>query len=199
MWFQDFSKHKELIKLIMEVRPQIQAYYKSKSKPKERILLAPKFKDLHLGYSIKFDKINEATKLPSKPSSQRVLEFDSKGPIAFHVFGLNKNKPQLLQSMISEKRINDFYAALAKIKEKVKDETKGEIRFLAVPSLNVQSVWIHFDEPGMDGFSMITRFDPEDEELMGEVKYRQYLFEQKKRLESSGNKKGDIEGEKMAG
>ncbi len=197
MWFQDFSKHEELIKPIMEVRPQIEAYYKSK--PKERILLDPKFKDLHFGYSIKFDKISEATKLPAKPSSLRVLEFDNNGPIAFHVFDPNKKKPQLLESMISVKRINDFYEALEKIKEKVKDETKGEIRFLAVPSLNVQSVWIHFDEPGKDGFSLITRFDPKDEELMGEAKYKHYLFERKKRLESSGNKTGDIEGEKMGG
>lgn len=197
MRFEDFSKHEELIKPIMEVRPQIEAYYKSK--PGGRILLAPKFKDLHWQYSIKFDKINEATKLPSKPSSQRVLEYDNNGPIAFHVLNLSKKKPELLESMISEKRINDFYAALEKIKEKAKDETKGQIRFLNVPSLNVQSVWIHFDEPGKDIFSMITRFDPKDEELMGEAKYQHYLFGRKNQLENSGNIDGGIEGEKMGG
>lgn len=197
MWFEDFSKHEELIKPILNVRPQIEAYYKSKSK--ERILLAPQFKDLHLQYSIKFDKINEATTLPSKPSSHRVLEFDNNGPIAFHVLSLSKKKPELLESMISEKRINDFYNSLEKIKEKVKDETEGKIRFLTVPSLNVQSVWIHFDEPGKDGFSLITRFDPKDEELMGEARYKHYLFERKKRLEKSGTKNEGVEGERMGG
>ena len=203
MWFDDELISDKLIKPILESRPLIEAYYKSdaylKSKGKIRSLLTPKFSHLHFVYSVSFDSIKENFKLPSKPISQRILERDENGPIAFHTLSLDQNKPQLLDSMVTEKRINDFFAAVNKIKEKVKDETKGKIRYLSIRSLNVKSVWLHLDESGNDGFSLMTRFDPKQEELMEEKKYRKYLVDSKNRIEGFKNIVGGLDDEKAGG
>jgi hypothetical protein len=203
MWFDDDSIDEKLIKPILKVRPLIEAYYKSeayfKSAGKVRTLLTPQFKNLHFGYSIKFESIKDGFKLPGKPTTQRILEHDANGPIAFHVLTVSNKKPELLESMVNEKKINDFFEALKKIQEKVKDETKGKIRFLTVPSLNAKSVWLHFDEPGNDGFSLITRFGPKDDELMGETKYKKYLDERKKEVEAFAKITGGLEDEKSGG
>jgi len=158
MWFKQLSDHAPLADPLVEVRQLLQRHYEKSG----RALSAPIYSNLHSGYFMTLDEIGAKAKFPNEPKSLRLVESDSNGPIALHELSLDKDKPRLLATFVDPRYTSNFDQAILKIKSHVKDETKGEIRHLSVPALNVEAVWLHFDEEKHDRFALTRNFNAKD-------------------------------------
>jgi len=185
MWFKDLSEHEDLVKPIAEIKPLLEKYYKDSG----RVIFASEYSMLHYRYILPLKQITKQTKLPVKPTNLRVLESDIAGPIAFHEVSLVKNKPELFETFMDKRFFSDFNNAVLRLKSKEKDETKGEIRQLSIPALNVDALWLHYGGGKVDKFVLIREFDLKDKEVYDENKFLILLNDLKYKM---GKMKGQM-------
>ena len=185
MWFKKLSDHSVLINPVAEIRPLLKKHYEDLGRP----ISTAVYSMLHYRYVMTLKQIKPEAKLPVKPTSLRLLESDANGPIAFHEVSLNSNKPGLLETFISPKYIMNFQNAILKIKEIDKDETKGEIRLLSVPALNVEAVWLNYEGTQPEKFALIWEFGSNDKQLFTKDQFLILLNQMKYRL---GKVKGEM-------
>lgn len=185
MWFRELSDHSGLINPVAEIRPLLKKHYEALG----RIISKAEYTMLHYRYNLTLKRITFKSKFPLKPTSLRLLESDANGPIAFHEVSLGKKNPKLLETYLSQSYILNFQKAISKIKEIDKDENKGEIRLLSIPSLNVEAVWLYDKGAEVNLFANIWEFSSKDQKVYSENDFLTLLNELKYRL---GKIKGEI-------
>ncbi len=179
MWFKKQSEYKDLLQPIKGVFPLLKKDYTEKG----RIIKATEYSKLHDRYVLTLEEIKPNAELPKKkPVSMRVVESDKNGYIAIHDVSPNNKKPRLFMTFFSESKFENFEKAIEKIKIKNKDESKGELRVLNVPALNVEALWLHFQNGEGDVFAITANLTPKDEELLTEGEFVYYLNFKKNNL-----------------
>ena len=135
-------------------------------------------------------QVTPDAKLPEKPSRLRLLESDAGGPIAIHEVSLNKEKPELLETFYSQTYLKNFQSAIIKMRKKEQDETKGEIRYLSIPALNVDTLWLYYGGKNVDGFISIWDIGIKEKEIYSEDKFLPFISDLKYKLNKMRGPKG---------
>lgn len=185
MWFKEKKEHAALLDPVAQIRPFLQKHYENLG----RTVANTEYDMLHYRYVMTLKQVSSDAKLPEKPTSLRLLESDAMGPIAIHEVSLNKKKPALLETFFSQTYLKNFQNAVKKMKIKESDETKGEIRHLCIPALNVDTLWLHYGGSDVDGFVSIWDQDTKDKEIYTEDKFLLLMGDLKYRL---GKMKGEM-------
>jgi hypothetical protein len=175
MWFKQQKNFEALLKPIEEVNSLV----KEELLKKGRAIDKTEYSLLHDRFVLTLKQITPAMKLPEKPVSMRVFESDQNGHIAIHDVSVDPQNPNLLKTLLSQKKFLNFQNAIAKIKTKHKDESDGEIRLLDVPALNVEALWLHFNDDKDDKFGITIEFNPKDKELFTRAQFLDMLNQMK--------------------
>jgi hypothetical protein len=124
------------------------------------------------------------------PTSLRLLESDGGGPIAIHEVSLNKTKPELLETFYNQTYLKNFQSSVLKMKKIEPDETKGEIRNLSIPALNVDTLWLSYDEKKSDGFVSIWDLEIKENEVFSIENFLPFINDLKYKLDKVNRPRG---------
>ena len=188
MWLKDLFINPVLLKPIPEIRPVLQLRrpeLETLKEPSEAKLSMP-----HHTYVMGLDQIKREAKLPSRPSSLRVVELDEGEPLAIYEVGLNENSPELIQLNSDQTYFREFDNAVQKLSTQVKDQSVAEIRLLRIPALNIEAAWLHYEGKEQDRFAILRHFSRETEQVYTEKDFLQLL----NKLKSDMGKMDDLMG-----
>jgi hypothetical protein len=185
MWFKDLNEHSDLVKPVAEIKPFLQEHYEKFG----RQIMATTYSMLHYRYVMTLTEVSPAAKLPTKPTSLRLLESDAGGAIAIHEVSLNKKEPELLETFYNQAYLKNFQSSVLKMKTIEPDETKGEIRNLSIPALNVDTLWLSYDEKP-DEFISIWDLEIKPNEVFSAEKFLAVINDLKYKLNKANRPKG---------
>ena len=158
MWFDDLIFNPVLLKPIPSVRPLLNVYGEKVETVREMIM-----KDLtvpHYIFNVGLNDIKDNMKPPQNPTSLRVLEIKDKAPVAFYEVGLNEENPELIQMNANKSFFDQMDHAMSRLKEADKrNKSKGEIRTLRIPALNMEAIWLNYPDRTEDLVAMLPRFE----------------------------------------
>ncbi len=180
MWLKDLVFNPNLLKVIPEVRPL--ARFNNPQVKLNEPLPDPEFGTAHHSYVLGLNEINDGMKLPERPVSLRVMEFENAMPFAMYEVGLNEDKPQFMQLNSNQDYFKKFDYALNSLKRHVQDDEQGELRTIRIPALNIEAAWIHFDDESRDKFMPLRLFDENGQEVFAKDDFIAYINRQKARM-----------------
>lgn len=159
MWFKDLVFNPALLKPIPEVRPLLNVYGEKVESVRDVItedLTVP-----HHVYNIGLNEISERMKLPTKPSSLRVLELKDKKPVAFYEVGVNEENPELIQMNTNKSFFDQMDSTMSHLKlANQRNKSEGELRALRIPALNMEAMWLNYsDRRTEDLVSVLPKFE----------------------------------------
>ena len=186
MWFKDLNEHSDLVKPVAEIKQFLQKHYEKSG----RQITSTTYSMLHYRYVMTLKQVNPEAILPEVPTSLRLLESDAGGPIAIHEVSLNKKKPELLETFYNQTFLKNFQGSVLKMKSIEPDETKGEIRNLSIPALNVDMLWLSYDEKKADGFVSIWDLEIKANEVLSVDKFLPFINELKYKLDKINRPRG---------
>lgn len=158
MWLNDLILNPILFEPIPKVRPMLKVYG-------EKIDESNTYTDNNLGvphyvYNIDLSDIKKGMKLPKEPVNIRVLDTVNEMPIAFYDVSLNEEKPELLQMNSNKDYFELLNHSIGRLrKADSKNKSKGELRLIRVPSLNLEAAWLNYSDRTKDIISVLPRFD----------------------------------------
>jgi len=186
MWFKDLKEHSDLIKPVAEIKPFLQKHYEKLG----RQVAATTYSMLHYRYVMTLKQVTPDANFPEIPTSLRLLESDFGGPVAIHEVSLNKKEPELMETFYNQTYLKNFQSSVLKMKTIEADETKGEIRNLSIPALNVDTLWLSYDEKKADGFVSIWDFEIKAKEVFSTEKFLPFINDLKYRLDKMKGPRG---------
>ena len=188
MWLKDFVINPVLLNPIPEIRPVLQLRhpeFETLKTPSEAKLSMP-----HHAYVMGLDEIKREAKLPSRPSSLRVVELHEGEPLAIYEVGLDENSPELIQADSDQTYFREFDSAVQKLSTQVKDQSVAEVRLIRIPALNIEAAWLHHEGKEQDRFTILRPFGRETEQIYTEKDFLQLL----NKLKSEMGKMDDLMG-----
>ena len=180
MWLKDLQFNPRLLSPIPEVRPLARF-----NNPKFNInqeIPDPEYSTAHHTYVMGLNEISNESRLPEKPVSLRVMEFENAAPIAMYEVGLNEEQPQFMQLQTNKEYFSSFENALNRLKRVGNDDYPGELRALRIPALNVEAAWVHYDDARQDKFVLVRQFGDEGTKVFDQGEFIQYLNKQKAQM-----------------
>jgi hypothetical protein len=158
MWFKELMLNPKLLKPIPEIKPLINVYDKNIKIDTE--LLEGDYSIPHNTYLVELDSIKKNFSLPETPNSLRVIEIKNDKPMAMYEVGMNEDNPELMQMNVNTSYFDQLNEALGRLKAFAgKKKELGEIRLIKVPALNIDALWLHYDNKANDIITLIRRFE----------------------------------------
>lgn len=177
MWLKDLQFNPRLLRPIPEVRPL--ARLANNSLNLTEPLGEPDLSTAHYTYMVGLNEINSDFRLPERPASLRVLEFEDSSPIAIYEVGLNEEEPELINLNAGKPYFKNFEAALNRLKRNSISDTSAELRHVRVPGLNIEAAWLHYEDESQDKFILITNFEDQKNKVYQLHDFRELLMTQK--------------------
>ena len=128
------------------------------------------------------NEIGTDTRLPERPASLRVMEFEDAAPVAMYEVGLNEDQPQFMQLNTNKEYFTSFENALNRLKREGNDDYPGELRALRIPALNVEAAWVHYDDANQDKFVLVRQFGEQGTRVFNTAEFKDYLAKQKAQM-----------------
>jgi hypothetical protein len=188
MWLKDIAFRPELLKPIPEIRPLLRMERPTLKLEKSTSELELSFP--HHAYVVSLQDITQDIKIPSEPSSLRVIEMEEKSPVALYDLSTAVDDPQLLQVSTDDSYLNRIEDGMEKIKTSLRDKAvDGELRLLKFPALNLEALWLHTDAKDNDRYYLLRHFGQEDN-VMNESTFRELVLKQKAVVEKQDDLMG---------
>ena len=158
MWYKDLIFDAKLLEPIFKVRPLLDLH--GQTGDLKRVIPDTTFSTQHYNYLVRLDEIRRGMKLPTTPSSLRVVETDEQRALALYEVGIDPDHPELLQ-INSDARLFDAIDAGLDI---LKRHTSGiratpELRSIRIPALNIEALWLHYPGATEDQFTLTRSFE----------------------------------------
>lgn len=152
-----------LLKPVFDLKPHLAAINNFSDKKFTEARATDDFVLPHHAYVMGLDSIRNKQKLPSKPSTLRVMELVQEAPEALYEVTLDNDKPELVQMNMSKTYFAQMEKSINLLRDQGEKNSKpGELRLLKLPSLNIEAYWLHYDEGGADLFTPVKKFDNDD-------------------------------------
>ena len=180
MWLKDLQFNPRLLSPIPEVRPL--ARFNNPKFNVSQEIPDPEYSTAHHTYVMGLNEITSESRLPEKPVSLRVMEFEDAAPIAMYEVGLNEEQPQFMQLQTNKEYFASFENALNRLKRLGNDDYPGELRALRIPALNIEAAWVHYDDAKQDKFVLVRQFGEEGTKVFDQGEFIQYLNKQKAQM-----------------
>ena len=185
MWIKDLVFNPKLLNPIQAVRPMLQVY-------NEKIDLHKQTPETDFGiphyvFNLGLSDLKRGLKLPQIPASLRVLEMKMDKPVAFYEVGLDEQHPELIQMNTDQNFFQLFNHSISELKmADSKNKSKGELRIIRIPALNMEAVWLSYTGNVNGMVSVIPRFDYEfvkTNKVYSEDEFARLLIKQASKLE----------------
>ncbi len=183
MWLRDLVFNPKLLSPIPEVRPLARMHDGFPSILSN--LKEPEYASAHNNYIMGLNEIHGELRLPERPMSLRVLEFEEDEPVAMYEVALNEEQPGLIQLNSNKNYFKNFESALEALKRSGREQDQAELRSIRIPALNLEAAWLHYDDVQNDRFVMLNNFpnlNGVKNKAMTESEFREYLMKQKERM-----------------
>ena len=180
MWLKDLQFNPRLLSPIPEVRP-----FARFNNPKFNVtqeIPEPEYSTAHHTYVIGLNEISPESRFPERPVSLRVMEFEDSAAVAMYEVGLNEEQPQFMQLNVNKKYFTNFENALNRLKREGNEDYPGELRAIRVPALNLEAVWVHYDDPQHDKFVLVRQFGEDGRKVFNQAEFMEYLNRQKAQM-----------------
>lgn len=158
MWYKDIVFSARLLEPIFEVRPLLDLY----GHPGDLTRAIPDtaLSTPHHNYVVRLDEIRRGMKLPTSPSSLRVVEADDEKALALYEVGVDPDRPELIQVHSDPRLFDAIDAGLDVFKRHdAKNRATPELRSIRIPALNIESLWLHYEGATEDQFMLIRGFE----------------------------------------
>lgn len=180
MPFKDLQFNTRLLQPLTEVRPL--ARYSAQRFNLSQQLEEAEFSTAHYTYIISLNDIHRDMNLPERPISLRVLEMEDSTPLAVYEVGLDETHPQFLQLNSSREYFASFESALELFRRAPHDGTLAELRHLRIPALNLEALWLHYDNIEQDRFVLVRSFDGMGARMLTRRELIEYLNARKEQV-----------------
>ena len=180
MWLKDLQFNPRLLSPIPEVRP-----FARFNNPKFNVtqeIPEPEYSTAHHTYVIGLNEISPESRFPERPVSLRVMEFEDSAAVAMYEVGLNEEQPQFMQLNVNKEYFTNFENALNRLKREGNEDYPGELRAIRVPALNLEAVWVHYDDPQHDKFVLVRQFGEDGRKVFNQAEFMEYLNRQKAQM-----------------
>ncbi len=158
MWYKDLVFNPVLLKPIPSVRPLLNVYGEKIETLKDVVMNDIRLP--HYVFNVGLNEIKRGMKLPQNPSSLRVLEIKENSPVAFYELSLNEENPELIQMNTNKDFFDKMDSSMSRLKQTDrKNNSVGELRTLRIHALNIEAIWLHYNENTEDIISVLPRFD----------------------------------------
>ncbi len=157
MWLKDLQFNPELLKPIPEVRPL--ARFNTPNFNISQQIPEPEFSTAHHTYIITLNDIQSEMNLPERPVSLRIMEMEEAAPLAVYEVGLDEANPRFLQLHNNKNYIRMFENAVNTLKLDANLEIAAELRHIRIPALNIEAVWLHYDDQQQDRIVLLRQFE----------------------------------------
>jgi hypothetical protein len=118
------------------------------------------------------------------------MESDAKGqPIAIYESGVDEKMSKYFQVFLDKKCYNYLISGVEKLKKFEKINKNGEIRYLRIAALNLEIVWLHYEDGEEDLFVLNQNFG-EPQPVLTETQLLVLLNEMKYKLDKMDESMG---------
>lgn len=183
MWLRDLVFNSKLLNPIPEVRPLARLQGNNPSLISS--LGEPEYASAHNNYIVGLNEINSDFRIPERPMSMRIMEFEDNNPVALYEVGLNEESPNLIQMNTNKDYFSNLENALNMLKREGRNEEPAELRNIRIPALNLEAVWLHYENAQQDKFIILSNFANMNgvrNKVMSEGEFREYLIKQKEMM-----------------
>ena len=158
MWYKDLIFNAKLLEPIFKVRPLLDIY--GHAPDLKRAVPETAFSTPNYNYLVRLDEIRRGMKLPTAPSSLRVVEADDEKALAVYELGVDPEHPELLQMNSDPHLLDAIDTALDVLKHHdAKIKATPELRSIRIPALNIEALWLHYAGATEDQFKLIRTFE----------------------------------------
>lgn len=184
MWFKELALNPELLRPIPHIRPLLNVYGEKIDNLKD--IATDNLRLPHYIFDVGLDDIKEGVKVPSNPSSLRVLELKESAPIAFYELGLNAENPELIQMNTSKNFFDQMNSSMSRLKmADKKNKATGELRTIRIHALNIEALWLNYAERTEDLVVVLPRFEYshiKTDRVYGIREFMQLIHKEKEQL-----------------
>ena len=152
-WLKDLLYERELLKPIPQVRPLL---FPPQEIERDASMYEPRYSLPHFTYHLGLDKLEEAEDSLKNPASLRVVEVDGESAKAIYELNLNPEKAEVVNLSSDAEYLGTIEDGLDSLKRKDEDyDETGELRVIRVPALNIEALWLHYEEGASDLITVI--------------------------------------------